>query len=45
MRWDFRAWVHPPAAILAAAERQGLREAAQSRDAFWQVAALERIAS
>ena len=45
MRWDFRAWVHPPAAILAAAERQGLREAAQSRDAFWQVAALERPVS
>ena len=45
MRWDFRAWVHSPAAILAAAERQGLRAAGESRDTFWQVAALERTAS
>jgi hypothetical protein len=42
LRWDFRAWVHPPAVIIAAAERQGLRLTGESRDVFWQVAALER---
>jgi 2-polyprenyl-3-methyl-5-hydroxy-6-metoxy-1,4-benzoquinol methylase len=45
LRWDFRAWVHPHAAILAAAERQGLRLAGESRDLVWRIAALERPAS
>ena len=40
--WDFRMFIHPPAAILAAAERRGLRLAEESRGAIWQVAALER---
>ena len=45
LRWDYRSWVHPHAAILAAAERQGLRLAGESRDFVWQIAALERPAS
>ena len=42
LRWDYRTFVHPPAAILAAAERRGLRLAEESRGSIWQVAALER---
>ena len=45
LRWDFRGWVHPHAAILAAAERQGLRLVGESRDFVWLVAALERPAA
>jgi magnesium-protoporphyrin O-methyltransferase len=41
-RWEYRTFIHPPAAILAAAERRGLRLAAESRGGIWQVAALER---
>lgn len=41
-RKDFRAYVHPVAGILAAAERRGLRPALVHRGAFWQVAGLER---
>jgi magnesium-protoporphyrin O-methyltransferase len=39
---DFRAYVHPPAAILGAAERRGLRPVLEHRGAIWQFAALER---
>ena len=42
LRWDYRTFIHPPAAILAAAERRGLRLAGESRGRIWQVAALER---
>jgi hypothetical protein len=42
LRWDFRAWVHPHAAILAAAERHGLSLAGDSRDVVWRIVALER---
>ena len=42
LRWEYRTFIHPPAAILAAAERRGLRLAAESRGGIWQVAALER---
>jgi magnesium-protoporphyrin O-methyltransferase len=41
-RWDFRFYPHPPATILAAAERQGLRPVFQHRGPIWEVAALER---
>ena len=42
LRWDYRTFIHPPAAILAAAERRGLRLAEESRGGIWQVALLER---
>jgi magnesium-protoporphyrin O-methyltransferase len=42
LRWDYRTWVHPPRALVAAAERHGLELAAESRGRIWQVAALER---
>jgi hypothetical protein len=42
LRWDYRTFIHPSAAILAAAERRGLRLAEESRGGIWQVAALER---
>ena len=44
LRWDYRTYIHSPAAILAAAERRGLRLAEESRGSIWQVAALERRA-
>jgi 2-polyprenyl-3-methyl-5-hydroxy-6-metoxy-1,4-benzoquinol methylase len=43
LRWEFRAWVHPPEAVVEAAERRGLRLASESRGRIWQVAALERV--
>jgi 2-polyprenyl-3-methyl-5-hydroxy-6-metoxy-1,4-benzoquinol methylase len=42
LRWEFRSWVHPPQALVAAAERRGLSLAGESRGRIWQVAALER---
>jgi 2-polyprenyl-3-methyl-5-hydroxy-6-metoxy-1,4-benzoquinol methylase len=42
LRWEYRTWVHPPEAIVAAAERRGLTLAAESSGRVWQVAALER---
>ena len=42
LRWEYRTFIHPPAAVLAAAERRGLRLAQESRGRIWQVAALER---
>ena len=42
LRWEFRSWVHPPQALVAAAERRGLSLAAELRGRIWQVAALER---
>jgi magnesium-protoporphyrin O-methyltransferase len=44
MRWEYRTWVHPPEALVEAAERRGLRVASESRGRIWQVAALERAA-
>jgi hypothetical protein len=41
LRWDYRTFIHPPAAVLAAAERRGLRLVEESRGRIWQVAALE----
>lgn len=42
LRWEYRTWVHPPEALVAAAERRGLRVASESRGHIWQVAAFER---
>jgi 2-polyprenyl-3-methyl-5-hydroxy-6-metoxy-1,4-benzoquinol methylase len=42
LRWEYRSWVHPPEAIVAAAERRGLTLVQESRGRIWQVAALER---
>jgi magnesium-protoporphyrin O-methyltransferase len=44
LRWESRTWVHPPERIVEAAERRGLRLAAESSGRIWQVAALERTA-
>jgi 2-polyprenyl-3-methyl-5-hydroxy-6-metoxy-1,4-benzoquinol methylase len=44
VRWEYRTWVHPPEALVAAAERHGLTLAAESSGRIWQVAALERAA-
>jgi cyclopropane-fatty-acyl-phospholipid synthase len=41
-RHKFRAYVHPPAAILAVAEARGFRSVGERRGAIWQLAALER---
>ena len=43
LRWEYRTWVHPPDALLAAAERRGLALAFESHGRIWQVAALERL--
>jgi magnesium-protoporphyrin O-methyltransferase len=42
LRWEYRTWVHPPAALVEAAERRGLRLAFEWRGPVWQVAGLER---
>ncbi|HZN21739.1 MAG TPA: hypothetical protein VFB57_04185, partial [Gaiellaceae bacterium] len=43
LRRSYRAFVHPPAALLAAAEAKGLRMAADGRRGLvWQYAALTR---
>jgi magnesium-protoporphyrin O-methyltransferase len=42
LRWEYRSWVHPPAALVAAAERRGLAPAFAWRGRLWQVAGLER---
>ena len=42
LRWEYRMWLHPPEALVAVAERRGLRLAEESRGRLWQVAALER---
>ena len=42
LRWEYRTWVHPPAAIVAAAEQRGLTLARESSGPVWQVTALER---
>lgn len=42
LRWEYRTWVHSPPALVAAAERRGLRLASESRGRIWQIAALER---
>jgi hypothetical protein len=44
VRWEYRTWVYPPEALVAAAERHGLTLAAESSGRIWQVAALERAA-
>jgi magnesium-protoporphyrin O-methyltransferase len=44
LRWEYRTWVHPPEAVVAAAERHGLILVAESQGRIWQVAALERAA-
>jgi hypothetical protein len=43
-RREFRAFLHPPARILAEAERHGLGTVFDRAELFWQVAALERPA-
>jgi cyclopropane fatty-acyl-phospholipid synthase-like methyltransferase len=42
LRWEHRSFVHPPALVVEAAERRGLRLALEHRGYIWQVAALER---
>jgi 2-polyprenyl-3-methyl-5-hydroxy-6-metoxy-1,4-benzoquinol methylase len=42
LRWEYRTWVHPPQALIEAAERRGLRLASESSGRIWQVALLER---
>jgi magnesium-protoporphyrin O-methyltransferase len=42
MRRTFRTFVHPPAALIAAAEAEGLRVAEQGHGAHWEFAALRR---
>ena len=42
LRWEYRTWVHPPEAVVAAAERRGLALAYETRGSIWQVAGLER---
>jgi 2-polyprenyl-3-methyl-5-hydroxy-6-metoxy-1,4-benzoquinol methylase len=42
LRWEYRTWVHPPEAVVAAAERRGLALAYETRGTIWQVAGLER---
>ena len=43
LRWECRGFVHPPAELVAAAERRGLRLVLDEPGGFaWQVAALER---
>lgn len=43
LRWEYRTWVHPPEALVQAAERRGLALTAEWRGRIWQVAALERV--
>jgi hypothetical protein len=40
--WEWRFYVHPPAAIAAAAERHGLRRAREARRRIWCIAVFER---
>ncbi len=42
LRWEYRTWVHAPEALVAAAERRGLRLVSESSGRIWQIAALER---
>jgi magnesium-protoporphyrin O-methyltransferase len=42
LRWEYRSWVHAPAALVAAAERRGLSPAFEWHGGMWQFAALER---
>lgn len=44
-RSSFRAYLHPPASILAVARARGLRPASEHRGWVWQIAALERMDS
>ena len=41
-RRQFQVFIHPPAQILAEAERHGLRKAIDRRGLFWEVAAAQR---
>jgi hypothetical protein len=41
-RHSFRAFVHPPEAILAAARAEGLVLAHRDRGAVWEIAAMRR---
>ena len=42
LRWEYRTWVHAPAALVAAAECRGLSLVLESSGRIWQIAALER---
>ncbi len=42
-RQSFRAYVHPPEAVLAVAEERGLRRTAEHTGFVWRFAALERV--
>jgi len=42
LRWEFRVFTHPPAAMLAVLERRGLRATHVDQGMVWRVAGLER---
>jgi magnesium-protoporphyrin O-methyltransferase len=42
MRREFRTFAHPPSAMLAVLERDGMRRTFEQRGAVWQIAGLER---
>ncbi len=42
LRRSYRAFVHPPSSLIAAAEAEGLRRAAEGRGPLWEYAALVR---
>jgi 2-polyprenyl-3-methyl-5-hydroxy-6-metoxy-1,4-benzoquinol methylase len=42
LRWEFRVFNHPPAAMLAVLERRGLRPTYTGQRAVWRVTGLER---
>lgn len=42
LRWEFRVFTHPPAAMLAVLERHGLRAVHAEQGVVWRVSGLER---
>ena len=42
-RWEWRFYVHPAAALVAAAESEGLRATRRERGRVWELAAFERL--
>ena len=43
LRREFQVFLHPPARIIDASQRQGMRAVLDNRGAFWEVAALRKI--
>lgn len=42
LRWEWRFWIHDPAAIAAAAESAGLARSTETAGRLWQIAVFER---